>query len=187
MSAENNKKIVFLDVKSTDLNGEVFYVFAVSFDQREYKHVRWRPTQTYSQYVKDNDLPVIDHIPVTHDSRAEALRDFAEWWCRLKDEGYTICTHMSHAVEIRFMLDLYAENNDILGTFDGSYPIFDTSSMLHVLGFQSDSEEAFLRKQLPGYVERLELHFSPHDSRFKFYVAARTYELLTSIATTKNT
>lgn len=179
------EKVVFLDVESTDLYGEPFCVSACTSDGIEQILLRWEPAQAFSEFVKKNVLPALEGIPVTHSSRAEALFAFAKWWLPLKKDGYTICTHMGHPVESRFLLDLFAENSDILGIFDGPYPLLDTSSMLHVLGFQSDSEQAFLRERDPGFLERLEKDYSAHDPRFDAKVTARAYELLMSIATTK--
>lgn len=132
-----------------------------------------------TEWVINNVLPVIEHIPVTHaqgDSRRinylEMLADFGMWYMHFKN-GCEIVWHMGGVVETFLFREMVRVG--AIGEWDAPYTPIEVSTLLMSVGEAPDSVEKYVAKHLPS----CDMSGKPHDPTHDCEVTAHAFFHLT--------
>ena len=140
-------RYISIDVESNGLWGSPFAIAAVVYDERgeELERAVWRcPIEgEVDSWVRENVLPNLEGVEETHDSLAEMLASFGEWWIRNK-EGAVALWHMGHVVEAG-LFRLLVEGGYI-GVWDAPYVPIEVSMLLAAANEQPDSVDTYVEK-----------------------------------------
>ena len=119
-----NKYFSF-DAETNGLWGQAFSIAAVCEDGSEF--IGRCPIEgNVNPWVKDNVLPQMEGIKITHSDYKSLLSDFIKFYLQ-KKEGRTILVHMGLPVEAKLFLD--AHEMGLLGDWDAPYPLVDISAI----------------------------------------------------------
>jgi len=135
-------KIFSLDAETNGLWGEAFSIGALVYDESG-KEVARSDEKVTNEWVKDNVLPQMKEIPVTHQTYNEMLRDFADFYMQYK-EGADILVHMGVPVESRILRDMYEFG--YIGEWDGPFPLCDVAGNLQQAGENPTSVDEYIKK-----------------------------------------
>ena len=78
-----------------------------------------------NEWVKNNVLPQLKDVPVTHNSYRDMLESFASFYMKHK-EGSDIIVHVGFPVEARVLLDMHRFG--FIGDWDAPFPLIDIST-----------------------------------------------------------
>jgi len=168
-------KIFSFDAETDGLYGEAFALAAVVIhDGRETARFSARSkADPTNQWVRDNVLPALAGMPITHVDYASMLAAFSAFYAEHKN-GAHIIAHMPSPVETRVIFDMHKLG--LIGDFDGPYPLRDVAGYLDAAGFDPTSVDQ--------YVAATGLHvdgtdgLTPHHPLFDALVAAAAYDNL---------
>ena len=170
MTNANNtpKKVFSFDAETNGLWGRAFALSAIVYEGGEV-------VATFTAYlgeegvtddwVRENVLPKLGDLEVTHNSYKEMLKAFAAFYMEHK-EGTDIIAHMGVPVEARVLIDMNALG--YIGDWDGPYPFIDIAGNLKQVGADPTSVDSYNsehnlmegRKEAEG----LEPHHPLYDS-----------------------
>lgn len=163
------KPVFSFDAETNGLWGQAFAIAAVLFDENGAETARFVgrcPIEgEVNPWVKDNVLPEMEEIPVTHKSYKELLKDFIKFYMENK-EGADVLVHMGVPVESKLFID--AHNMGILGDFDGPYPLVDCSAIPEI-GTSVDTYNANNGISIPSF------EGGTHNPLYDSYAAALAY------------
>lgn len=122
------------------------------------------------EFVRDNVLPQMTDIPISHPDRDSLLAAFAEFYLANKADADVI-VHMGVPVESKLFTDMYARG--LIGDWDGPYPLLDISGALAQAGEDPTSCDGYVRK----YGLELSADFAggSHNPLYDSEVAARVW------------
>jgi hypothetical protein len=136
-------KIFSFDAETNGLWGDAFAVSAAVYENGEF-------TASFTAYlgadgvtndwVKDNVLPKLDGLEVTHADYDSMLEAFAGFYKEHKGDADVIA-HMGVPVEAKLLLDMHSKG--FIGDWDGSYPFLDVASVLKAKGFDPTSVDSY--------------------------------------------
>jgi hypothetical protein len=116
-------------------------------------------------WVKDNVLPKLSDLEVTHSSYDDMLADFARFYMEHKGDA-DIIAHMGVPVEAKVLIDMHQK--DLIGDWDGPFPFLDVASVLKAKGFDPTSVDSYNKEfdLMDGRAEAdgLETHHPLYDS-----------------------
>lgn len=171
---KNFKGIISIDAETNGLWGEPFAIAAIVYDEEYNEQDRFfaRISDKFvtNGWVKENVLPTLSDLPITHQSLNGMLEGFARFWMKYKGE-YQALWHMGHVVEsylFRLMVD-----KRIIGEWDAPYTFIEVSTALELAGEPADSVD--------GYAKRHNLELpdgSTHNPLYDCMVAAKVYHHL---------
>lgn len=172
-------KILSFDLESNGLHGKAFAVGAVMMDGGGKIHsefsARARLTEKVDDWVKDNVLPAIADMPITHDNY-EGLREaFWEWYMSVEAEADYVLVNNGYPVEYRFLLDCQASNLDER-YWQHPFPILELSSLLLIAGHGENASKRLLKKSLDEDYGR-KMHHPLEDSKMAVKVAFEAFRL----------
>lgn len=137
-------KIFSWDCESNGLWGQAFSIGAVLYDEngKEVKnfYARCPITGEVNPWVMENVLPQMEEMPVTHETYAEMLLAFADFYLENK-EGADVIFHMGNPVEAAVILDMHALH--LIGDWDGAFPWLDIAGCLKQAGFDPTSVDSY--------------------------------------------
>ncbi len=137
-------KVLSWDVETNGLWGKGFAIGAIIYDEsgNEIKKfsARCPIDNDVDPWVKENVLPQMEEIPVTHGSYYEMLKAFAQFFLENK-EGADVIFHMGVPVEARVVLDMH--DAGFIGDWDGAYPWLDIAGCLKQAGFDPTSVDSY--------------------------------------------
>jgi len=121
------KKIISIDAETNGLYGKAFSISAVLEENGIITSVTFRcPIEgVTNEFVRDNVLPVMEDIPMTHGSYKWMLNDFIDFYMENKNDA-EIIVHMGVPVEAKLFID--AREFGFIGDFDAPYPLIDISA-----------------------------------------------------------
>lgn len=93
-----------------------------------------------NQWVRDNVLPKLGDLAVTHDSYDAMLASFAEFYLGNKADA-DIIAHMGVPVESKVLLDMHTRG--LIGDWDGPFPFLDVASVLKARGEDPSSVDGY--------------------------------------------
>lgn len=161
--------IFSFDAETNGLWGQAFAVAAVLFDENGKETARFVgrcPIEgEVNPWVKDNVLPEMDGITVTHKSYKDLLKCFIEFYMEHK-EGADVLVHMGTPVESKLFID--AHEMGIMGDFDGPYPLVDCSAIPEI-GTSVDTYNANNGISIPSF------EGGTHNPLYDSYAAALAY------------
>jgi len=138
------KKVFSFDAETNGLWGQAFALGALVYDENGAEIARFvgrlPDTEVTDGWVRENVLPKIADIPVTHDTYDALLASFAEFYKANKD-GADILVHMGYIVEALILRDLH--DKGLIGDWDGPYPLYDVSGNLQAVGADPTSVDKF--------------------------------------------
>ena len=114
-------KYMSYDAETNGLWGQAFAISAVLVENGKVAKTflgRCPISGEINPWVKENVLPQMEDIKVTHESYESLLKDFMSFW-RENRENTTAVTHMGCPVEARLWID--AHNLGIIGDWDAPY------------------------------------------------------------------
>lgn len=122
---KNNNMIMSIDAETNGLWGQAFSIGLCLEDGTNW--IGRCPIEgEIDPWVKENVIPVMRSIELTHDSYDEMLKDFVKFYYKHK-EGRTIIVHMGLPVESKLFID--AHEKGYLGDWDAPYPLVDISAI----------------------------------------------------------
>lgn len=140
-------KIFSFDAETNGLWGQAFAIGALVVDECGTEITRFvgrlPDSEVTDSWVKENVLPKIQNIPVTHMTYAELLSDFAKFYKANKTDADVI-VHMGYIVEAGLLRDMHAQG--VIGDWDGPYPMLDVSGNLQQAGEDPTSVDSYVKK-----------------------------------------
>ena len=166
------KKVFSFDAESDGLWGSVFAIAAIVYDENGKEEGRFLgrlPDKVVTNdWVKENVLPQLADVPITHQDLGDLLADFAEFYLAKKAEADVI-VHMGVPVESNLLQEMYSRG--LIGDWDGPFPLIDLAGMLLQAGEDPTSVD--------GYAEKFGLKVgdfgSSHNPLYDSEVAARVF------------
>ncbi len=190
------KKVISIDAETDGLWGDPFAVAAIMYDGGvEVGKILLRLPNCIvkSEWVRENVLPALQAVPVTHgwpniaqqvaskeklqkDAYEGMLKDFAVFYMSAKEEGFAPLWHMGHVVEAYLFRELVRLG--YTGEWDAPFCPIEVATMLELSGHNPSSVD--------GYVSQYGLEVadygSSHNPLYDCEVAYRVYEHLTGVA-----
>lgn len=124
---ENKTKILSLDAETNGLYGDAFSIAVILMDKETGEEektflARCPVNGKIQDFVKDNVLPAISSVKETHKNYKDMLKDFISFFMENKQDA-DVVVHMGTPVESKLFIDAF--NMDLMGMFDGPYPLVD--------------------------------------------------------------
>ena len=163
------KKVFSFDAETNGLWGQAFSVAAVvrEEDGSIKEWIGRCPIEgETNSWVKNNVLPEMEGIKVSHESYENLLRDFMKFYMENK-EGADIIVHMGIPVESKLFID--AHDKGIIGDWDAPFPLIDISALPEI----GTSVDSFNEKN--GIVVP-DLTGKTHNPLYDSYAALFAYE-----------
>ena len=147
------KKIISVDAETNGLWGKAFAIAAILYTQEtddaawvEVDRIVVRLPDNFikNQWVKDNCLPRMKGIKVTHYSYPKMLSTFANWYNDNRKDT-VVLWHMGHVVEaflFREMVDFA-----FIGEWDAPYTPIEVAEVLRCHGEDPASVDTYLKKK----------------------------------------
>lgn len=152
-------KLLSFDLETNGLHGKAFAVGAVMMDAQgsvlsEFS-ARARLTEKVDDWVKENVLPAIADMPITHDNYEGMREAFWEWYLDAKEQADYVLVNNGYPVEYRFLLDCQEASLEER-YWQHPFPILELSSILLMAGHGTGQSKRLLKKSLDGdYGHRL--------------------------------
>jgi len=141
------KKVFSFDAETNGLWGQAFAIGALVYDESGAEIARFvgrlPDTEVTDSWVKENVLPKIQDIPVTHADYDSLLADFTKFYIANK-EGADVVVHMGFIVEVKILRDLHERK--LIGDWDAPYPLLDVSGNLQQVGEDPTSVDKYVQK-----------------------------------------
>lgn len=169
------KKIFSFDAETNGLWGEAFSIAAIVYDEQGNETTRFigrtEIAGDINPWVKDNVLPTMEGIPVTHENYDALLADFAKFYLANKADA-AIIAHMGFIVEVKLLRD--AHDRGFIGDWDGPYPLIDIAGNLQQAGEDPTSVDKYVAK----YGLQVRDFGTTHNPLYDSEVAAVVYRHL---------
>lgn len=169
-------KVFSFDAETDGLWGQAFAIGALVYDENGAEIARFvgrlPDTEVTDGWVRENVLPKIADIPVTHTTYDALLADFAAFYKANKD-GADVVVHMGYIVEARILRDLH--DKGLIGDWDGPYPLYDVSGNLQAVGADPTSVDRFAQEHGLSVGE---FAGGTHNPLYDSAVAASVYRYL---------
>ena len=138
------RNVFSFDAETDGLWGQAFAIGAVvqnGLGEEITRFVGRLPDSAVTnEWVRENVLPTLSGVPVTHESYGELLADFAKFYLANK-EGADVVVHMGYIVETKVLRDMHELG--LIGEWDAPYPLFDVSGNLQAGGADPTSVDKF--------------------------------------------
>jgi hypothetical protein len=125
------RKVFSFDAETDGLWGQGFAIGALVYDENGIEVARFvgrLPDSVVTDgWVRDNVVSKLTGMPVTHQSYADLLADFAKFYLANKADADVI-VHMGYIVETKVLRDMH--DAGLIGDWDGPYPMLDVSGMV---------------------------------------------------------
>lgn len=172
-------KLLSFDLESNGLHGKAFAVGAVVMgaDGHIYDEfmARARLTEKVDEWVKDNVLPAIADMPITHDNY-EGLREaFWGWYLLAEPQADYVLVNNGYPVEYRFLLDCQDANLEER-YWQHPFPLLELSSMLIMTEHGSGYNKRLLKSTLDEDYGR-KLHHPLEDAKMAVKIAFEALRL----------
>lgn len=135
-------KIFAFDAETDGLWGEIFAIGAVVMEDGKVTAEFYGsyPAEIKSDWVKGNVLPSLPAS--THNTYFSMLSAFADFYGTHR-EGATQVVHMGYIVEAHLLREMFDFN--LIGEFDGPYPLHDLATALECAKQDPTSQDAFFQ------------------------------------------
>jgi hypothetical protein len=167
-------KIISIDVETLSLRGEAFAVsFIIEEDDKIMKADTFRRTvkdDEPCEFVKNNVIPNMS-CAITHEDRNLFLFDIAQFWLENKENAVVIA-HCAAPVEAELFQLLHREN--LIGEFDGPFPLHEVASMLLLKNENPLSVDEYVEK----HNIRIDHIGTTHDPEYDAVVALEVFKHL---------
>lgn len=137
------KKIFSLDGETNGLWGKAYAIGAIVYENgtEVERFVARLPDEAITDsWSRENVLPKIGGMAVTHDTYEDLIAAFARFYMAHKSDA-DIIVHMGYIVESRIFLDMHTLG--MIGDWDGPLPLFDLSGNLQAAGADPTSIDRY--------------------------------------------
>ncbi len=139
------KKIFSFDAETNGPWGQAFAIGAIVYNNATGTEIvrfvgRLPDSEVSDAWVRENVLPQMANIPVTHLTYQSLLADFAAFYLANKLNA-DIVVHMGYIVEAKILRDMH--EHGLIGDFDGPYPLYDVSGNLQTADADPTSVDKF--------------------------------------------
>lgn len=146
------KKVIYLNVQSNGLRGDAFAIGACIRENgktvEEIQFLAGNMKDIENEYVISQILPQFENMKITHETKEEMLKDFAEWYLdRAFENGNNtipIVGHMANVVDAKLFDDMYKLG--YIGLYQSPYAPIDIADYLRIKGEAPDSVDAYITK-----------------------------------------
>ncbi len=171
-------KLLSFDLETNGLHGQAFAVGAVVMSADGQVHdeftARARLTSKVDDWVKDNVLPAIADMPITHDNYEQLREAFWAWYMQAEAEADYVLVNNGYPVEYRFLLDCQQANLEER-YWQHPFPLLELSSILLMTEHDSGSGKRLLKKSLDeNYGHKL--HHPLEDAKMAVKVAFEAFK-----------
>lgn len=168
-------KYFSVDAETDGLWGNVFAVAAIVYDQfgKEIERIALRLPDSVieNEWVKDNVLPQLDELKITHSSYEEMMKEFSDFYLKHKDA--TALWHMGHIVEAHLFREMHRLG--YIGDWDAPYVPIEVASYLEMAGEAADSVDTYAIKN------SIKVDGNTHNPLYDCEVAAKVFFHLQNI------
>lgn len=165
-------KVFSFDAETNGLWGCPFSIAALVLDEAGAEVARFVgrcPIEgKTNEWVKDNVLPQLENVPVSHESYPQLLKAFAAFYMQWK-QGADVIAHVALPVEAGVVRDMH--DMGFIGDWDAPFPLIDVSGVLRGLGEDPLSVDSYLKKYELSVGDYATTHHPLYDSE----VAAVVY------------
>lgn len=169
-------KLLSFDLEANGLHGQAFAVGAVVMDAQGQIHdefaARCRLTSKVDPWVKENVLPALADMPITHKTYEDMREDFWAWYLDAEPQADYVLVSNGYPVEYRFLID--CQDADLGERYwQHPYPILDLASLLIQVGNKSESKSQWLGdiKRAGSYIQ----HHPLHDAKIAALMAFEAF------------
>lgn len=142
-------KLLSFDLETNGLHGKAFAVGAAVMDADgnilDEFTARVRLTGRVDEWVKNNVLPAIEDMPITHDSYEELREAFWAWYVEAEKKSDYVLVNNGYPVEYRFLLDCQDANIEER-YWQHPFPLLDLSSLMIMTEHGAGSSRRALKK-----------------------------------------
>ncbi len=135
------------DAETNGLWGKAFSIGALVYDENGIETARFvgrlPDKEVTDGWVRENVLPKMGDISVTHATYEGLLADFAKFYLAEK-AGAEIVVHMGTPVESRLLIDMHSQG--CIGDWDGPFPLLDVAGELAQAGEDPTSCDKYVAK-----------------------------------------
>ncbi len=172
-------KILSFDLETNGLHGRAFAVGAVVMDGNgnvlDEFAARCLLNEKVDDWVKNNVLPAIDDMPVTHKTYTELREAFWQWYLRAEPEADYVLVNNGYPVEYRFLLDCQDADLDER-YWQHPFPVLELNSILLMTNHDSASSKRALKDGLdPEYGRKM--HHPVADAKMAVQLAFAAFSL----------
>lgn len=140
-------KIFSFDAETDGLWGQAFAIGALVYDENGAEIARFvgrlPDSAVAEKWVREDVLPELADLPVTHETYDALLADFARFYLANKDRA-DVVVHMGYIVEAKILRDMH--DRGLIGDWDCPYPMFDVSGNMQAAGADPTSVDRFAAK-----------------------------------------
>lgn len=172
----NQTRLLSFDLEANGLHGQAFAVGAVVMDATGKIHdefsARCLLHGPVDPFVRENILPALVDMPVTHKTYAELCEAFWAWYLKTEPKTDYVLVSNGYPVEYRFLLD--CQKADLEERYwQHPYPILDLSSLLLQIGNKISSKNKLVGeiKKTGSFVQ----HHPLHDARVAALMAFEAF------------
>lgn len=179
------KKTFSFDAETDGLWGNPFAIAAIVYELLDVPaqdnrpaYSEWRMSAKFearlpesvvsNDWVRENVLPAIADMPVTHKSYEEMLRDFAAFYMMHKEGADCVC-HMGYIVEAHLLREM--RRLGFIGDWDAPFPLYDVSGNLQAAGEDATSVDEYVKKKCIPVTQ----YGSTHHPLYDCEAAAKAY------------
>ena len=167
-----NKYVLSMDAETDGLWGKPFAIAAILYDKETGVEVdsflaRLDSYHVTNEWVRENVLPTLSDVLVTHATYIEMLHDFAAFYMKHKEAEVVV--HMGYIVEAFLFRELHTHG--FIGDWDAPYPLFDVSGNLQAAGENPCSVDVYAKKHNLSIKD----YGTTHNPLYDCEVAAKVY------------
>ncbi len=170
-------KLLSFDLETNGLHGKAFAVGAAVMDAEgnilDEFTARARLTEKVDDWVKDNVLPAIVDMPITHNNYTELREAFWEWYIEAEQEVDYVIVNNGYPVEYRFLLDCQDANIDER-YWQHPFPLLELSSIMIMTEHGAGSSRRALKKILDEDFG-LKIHHPLEDAKMALKLAFEAF------------
>lgn len=176
------RRVLSFDVETDGLWGQAWAIGALVYDENGAEIARFLgrlPDEVVTdQWTRENVLPQLVSVPVTHESYESLLADFAEFYLA-NQEGADVIVHIGFPVETSVLRDMH--DLGLIGDWEAPFPLLDVAGMLKMAGADPTSVDKFAAEH---GIEIAEFEGGTHNPLYDSAVTAAVYRYL--VAGVKN-
>jgi len=175
------KRVFSFDAETDGLWGQAFAIGALGYNEAGDEISRFvgrlPDSAVTDQWVKNNVLPQLAGVPITHDTYDALLTEFAKFYLANKVDA-DVVVHMGYIVEAKVLRDMH--DRGLIGDWDGPYPLHDVSGNLQAEGADPTSVDKFATEHQLQIGVGTDIVGGTHNPLWDSAVAAAVYRHLVS-------
>lgn len=172
-------KLLSFDLETNGLHGKAFAIGAAVMDAEgnilnEFT-ARARLTEKTDEWVKNNVLPAIADMPITHNNYEELREAFWAWYVEAEQDADYVLVNNGYPVEYRFLLDCQDANIEER-YWQHPFPLLELSSIMIMTEYGAGSSRRALKKLLDEDFGH-KIHHPLEDAKMALRLAFEAFRL----------